>query len=138
MLASEVYTMNNNGYVGNIKKAAKANDFFRKVFVTGKNSQLVLMCLQPGEAIGDEVHHVDQIIYVVDGQGRVVLDGDPEELEKGDIVFVPAGTQHNVYNTDEDPMRLFTVYAPPQHRDGTIHRTKADAVAAETPAAASV
>lgn len=118
-------------FVGNIKKAAKESEDFRHVLVTGRNSQLVLMCLQPGEAIGDEVHEVDQIIYVVDGEGKVVLDGDPERFQKGDIVFVPAGTRHNVYNTEEDPLKLFTVYAPPQHAEGTVHQTKADSMAAD-------
>lgn len=118
-------------FVGNIKKAAKDNEFFRRVLITGENSQLVLMCLQPGETIGEEVHKVDQVIYVVDGEGKVVLEHEPQHFEKGDMVFVPAGTVHNVINTDEDQMKLFTVYAPPQHKDGTVHRTKAEATAAE-------
>ena len=121
----------NKAFVGNIKKAAKDNEFFRRVLVTGENSQLVLMCLQPGETIGEEVHKVDQVIYVVDGDGEVVLNHQPELFGKGDIVVVPAGTVHNVINTDDDPMKLFTVYAPPQHAEGTIHRTKQDAIAAE-------
>jgi mannose-6-phosphate isomerase-like protein (cupin superfamily) len=119
------------GYVVNVKKAAKENDFFRKVLFTAKKSQLVLMALQPHEEIGAEVHEVDQILYVVDGEGKVVLDGADQEFEKGMIVVVPAGVKHNVINTDDEPMKLFTVYAPPQHAAGTIHRTKADAEAAE-------
>ncbi|HET7465283.1 MAG TPA: cupin domain-containing protein [Candidatus Dormibacteraeota bacterium] len=120
------------GFVGDIKKAAKENDFFRRVLFTGKSSQLVLMSLEPGEDIGAEVHSVDQIIYVVDGEGMVELDGDKKEFEKGDVVFVPAGVRHNVVNSeDKEAMKLFTVYAPPQHADGTIHPTKADAEAAE-------
>lgn len=118
-------------FVGDIKKAAKENEYFRRVLVTGENSQLVLMCLRPGETIGEEVHKVDQVIYVVDGEGKVVLEHEPQHFEKGDIVFVPAGTLHNVINTEEDAMKLFTVYSPPQHADGTVHRTKADALAAE-------
>lgn len=120
------------GFVGDIKKAAKENDFFRKVLFTGKSSQLVIMSLEPGEDIGEEVHSVDQIIYAVDGEGMVELDGNKNEFEKGDVVFVPAGVRHNVVNAeDEHAMKLFTVYAPPQHADGTIHPTKADAEAAE-------
>ena len=125
------------GYVVNIKKAAKDNDFFRKVLVTGTKSQLVLMSLRPGEEIGAEVHKVDQVLYVVDGEGKVVLDGIDKEFEKGEIVFVPAGVQHNVINTDDEPMKLFTIYAPPQHAPGTVHRTKAVAEEAEREALAS-
>lgn len=114
-------------YAGNIKKAAKDNEFFRKVLFTGAKSQLVLMSLEPGQAIGEEIHEVDQVIYAVAGDGKAELDGVPTEFEKGFIVFVPAGMRHNVINTDKKPMKLFTVYAPPQHPDGTIHRTKSDA-----------
>lgn len=120
------------GYLADIKKAAKDNDYFRKVLFTASHSQLVIMSLLPGEEIGTEVHKVDQILYVVDGEGKVVLDGVSKEFEKGMIVLVPAGVQHNVINTDDDPMKLFTVYAPAQHAVGTVHRTKADAEAAET------
>jgi mannose-6-phosphate isomerase-like protein (cupin superfamily) len=126
------------GYVVNIKKDAKDNDFFRKVLFTGTKSQLVLMSLRPGEEIGAEVHKVDQVLYVVDGEGKVVLDGIDKEFEKGEIAFVPAGVQHNVINTDDEPMKLFTIYAPPQHAAGTVHRTKAAAEQAEREAPASV
>ena len=119
------------GYVVNIKKAAKGNDFFRQVLFTAGKSQLVLMALQAHEEIGEEVHEVDQVLYVVEGEGKVVLDGASQEFEKGMIVVVPAGVRHNVINTDDEPMKLFTVYAPPQHAPGTVHRTKADAEAAE-------
>jgi mannose-6-phosphate isomerase-like protein (cupin superfamily) len=126
------------GYVVNIKKDAKDNGFFRKVLFTGTKSQLVLMSLRPGEEIGAEVHKVDQVLYVVDGEGKVVLDGIDKEFEKGEIAFVPAGVQHNVINTDDEPMKLFTIYAPPQHAAGTVHRTKAAAEQAEREALASV
>jgi mannose-6-phosphate isomerase-like protein (cupin superfamily) len=126
------------GYVVNIKKAAKDNDFFRKVLFTGTKSQLVLMSLRPGEEIGSEIHKVDQVLYVVDGEGKVVLDGVEKEFEKGEIVFVPAGVRHNVINTDDEPMSLFTIYAPPQHAAGTVHRTKAVAEEAEREALGSV
>jgi mannose-6-phosphate isomerase-like protein (cupin superfamily) len=128
-------------FVVNVKKAAKENDFFRKVLFTGTKSQLVLMSLEPGEEIGEEVHAVDQIIYLVDGDGKVVLDGAEEKLEKGFAVFVPAGTKHNVINTDDEPVKLFTVYAPPQHADRTINRTKVEAEAEageKTPETATV
>jgi mannose-6-phosphate isomerase-like protein (cupin superfamily) len=120
-------------YVVNIKEAAKKNDFFRKVLVTGTKSQLVLMSLLPHEEIGTEVHKVDQILYAVEGEGKVVLAGAGSKFEKGEIVFVPAGVQHNVINTDDEPMKLFTIYAPPEHAVGTIHRTKAEADMAEGP-----
>ena len=118
-------------YVGNIKKAAKDNDYFRKVLTTGTKSQLVLMSLLPLEEIGTEVHDVDQTLYVVEGEGKVVLEGVDKGFEKGMIAFVPAGVKHNVINTDDEPMKLFTVYAPPQHAAGTVHRTKAEAEIAE-------
>lgn len=114
-------------YVVNIKKAAKENDYFRKVLVTGAKSQLVVMSLQPGEEIGTEVHEVDQILYAVEGEGEVVIGDVEAEFEKGVMAFVPAGVQHNVLNTNDEPMKLFTIYAPPEHAAGTTHRTKADA-----------
>lgn len=118
--------------VVNVKKAAKENDFFRKVLFTGSASQLVLMSLKPEEEIGEEIHTVDQIFYAIEGEGRIVLNGDAEKFEKGFAVFVPAGLKHNVINDEDDEeFKLFTVYAPPQHADGTVHRTKADAIAAE-------
>lgn len=118
-------------YVLNIKKAAKDNGFFRKVLFTGTKSQVVLMSLEPGEEIGTEVHEVDQIIYAVEGDGEVVIEGVEKDFEKGVIAFIPAGAQHNVLNTKDKPMKLFTIYAPPEHAAGTIHRTKAEAEAAE-------
>jgi mannose-6-phosphate isomerase-like protein (cupin superfamily) len=118
-------------YVLNIKKAAKDNDFFRKVLFTGTKSQVVLMSLEPGEEIGTEVHEVDQIIYAVEGDGEVAIDGVEKEFEKGVMAFIPAGAQHNVLNTNSEPMKLFTIYAPPEHAVGTIHRTKAEAETAE-------
>jgi mannose-6-phosphate isomerase-like protein (cupin superfamily) len=112
------------GYVANIKKAAKDNDYFRDVIFTATRSQLVLMSLQPGEEIGMEVHDGDQVIYVVDGEGFVVLDDSREDVEKGSIVFVPTGVRHNVVNNDDEPMKLFTIYAPPQHAAGTVQPNK--------------
>lgn len=115
-----------------VKKAAKENSDFRKVLFTGTRSQLVLMALLPGEDIGSEVHGtVDQLLYVVKGEGVAVLGKVEESLAKGGVFCVPAGTTHNVRNTGDEPLKLFTVYSPPQHAPGTVHRTKADAAAAE-------
>jgi len=114
----------NNGYVTDIKKAAKENDAFRRVVFTAGKSQLVLMSLLPGEEIGAEVHDGDQVLYIVDGEGLAVIDGERQSIDKGSIVFVPAGAHHNIVNTDHEPMKLFTVYAPPQHAVGTIQARK--------------
>lgn len=118
-------------YVENLKKQAKENEFFRSVLFTGDHSQLVLMSLQPGEEIGTEVHAVDQLIYIVSGEGKTVLEGSGSDIEKGTVVCVPAGMQHNVVNTGDKPMKLFTVYAPAAHRAGEVERTKPQAVEAE-------
>lgn len=112
------------GYVADIKKAAKDNKNFRDVIFTAKKSQLVLMSLRPGEEIGLEVHDGDQIIYVVDGDGVAVLDEQKMEIAKGSILFVPAGLRHNVVNGDDKAMKLFTIYAPPQHAPGTVEATR--------------
>ena len=114
----------NNGYVANIKKAAKDNDYFRDVIFTAAKSQLVLMSLKRDEEIGTEVHDGDQVIYVVDGDGFAVLDGSKHDIEKGSIIFVPTGVRHNVVNSGDEPMKLFTVYAPPQHAAGTVEPNK--------------
>ncbi len=114
-------------YVENLKKEAKDNELFRKVLFTGDHSQLVLMALQQGEEIGTEVHEVDQLIYIVSGEGKTVLDGSGTAIEKGMVVCVPAGVQHNVVNTGDKPMKLFTIYAPAAHRPGEVDRTKAEA-----------
>lgn len=112
------------GYVADIKKAAKDNDYFRKVIFTGVKSQLVLMSLRRGEDIGSEVHDGDQTIYLIDGEGLAVLDGVEKKIEKGSIVFIPAGVMHNIVNADDEPMKLFTIYAPPQHAAGAIEPKK--------------
>lgn len=118
-------------YVENLRKLTKGNELFRSVLFTGDHSQLVLMSLQPGEEIGAEVHAVDQLIYIVSGEGRTVLEGKARDIEKGTVVCVPAGLRHNVVNTGDEPMKLFTVYAPAAHRPGEIDRTKAEAEKAE-------
>lgn len=111
-----------------IVAAAKANSFFRQVLSTGANAQVVVMCIPPGGEIGDEVHpHVDQVLAFVEGEGVATLDGEDSPVGPDRLVHVPAGTRHNFVNTGSGDLRLYTVYAPPQHAVGTIHRTKADA-----------
>jgi len=112
-----------------LKETAKENDNYRKVLFTGAFSQLVVMSLAQEEGIGLEKHDVDQFIYVVDGQGTGVLDGSEEELDKGDAICVPAGTWHNIINSGDEPMKLITVYSPPEHPAGLVEREKV----AETP-----
>lgn len=120
------------GFVTNIEKDSIENDYFRKVLYTSKNLQLVLMSLRPMEDIGEEVHELDQFIRVEAGVGKSVLDGEERELEDGVAVVVPAGTKHNIINTSADrPMKLYTLYSPPNHRDGVLHKTKAEAEADE-------
>lgn len=117
---------------GEIRKMAKDNDDFRRVIVTNQHSQVVLMCLRAGEDIGEETHAgVDQLLVLVKGEGEVVLDGDRQEVGKGSMVVVPAGTRHNLVNTGGGSLHLYTIYAPPEHADGTVHASRADAMAAE-------
>jgi len=115
----------------NIEQQAKDNDNFRKVIFTNTHSQLVLMSILPGEDIGAEVHHVDQILFFISGQGTAIVNGDEKHVGAGDVVDVPAGAEHNFINTGTEALKLYTVYAPAEHPDGTIHRTKAEAEAAE-------
>jgi len=122
------------GYVGPIEKTTEENDYFRRVLFTGKYSQLVVMCLQPSEEIGNEVHpNVDQFFRIEKGSAKFVFNGKEKHLVRaGGAVVVPAGTFHNVINTSKTrPLKLYTIYTPPQHPDGTIHKTKAEAEAAE-------
>ncbi len=114
-----------------IADMARDNENFRKVLFTNSYSQVVLMSIQPGDEIGLETHDVDQILYFVDGEARAVVDGEEHFVEPGDIVDVPAGSEHNFINTGSEELKLFTVYAPPEHPEGTIHATKAEAMAAE-------
>ena len=111
---------------------ARDNTNFRRVMVTGSHSQLVLMSIEPGGEIGEEVHdHVDQVLAFVEGEGEAILDGETFSIRPHTLTFVPAGLRHNFRNTGSAPLKLYTVYAPPQHPPGTVHRTKADADAAE-------
>jgi mannose-6-phosphate isomerase-like protein (cupin superfamily) len=122
-----------SGYSTNIDETTQENPFFRQVLYTGPHSQLVVMTLQPGEEIGLERHpRGDQFIRVEAGQGEAVLDGERRELAPGVAVVIPAGTEHNISNTSPTaPLRLYTLYSPPAHPDGTIHRTKHEAEDAE-------
>ena len=117
------------GFVQDIEGLAVKNDKFRQVLYTTKNCQLVLMALKPQEDIGAEVHRLDQFFRVEQGSGEVVLDGVFTPIRDGFAVVVPAGTNHNIINTGTVPMKLYTLYAPPNHRDGVVHRTRADALA---------
>jgi len=122
------------GYVGPIEKATLENENFRRVLFTARHQQLVVMCLQPGEEIGDDVHDtVDQFFRIEQGEARFVFGGQEVHLaQDGDAVIVPAGTYHNVISTSStEKLRLYTIYTPPQHPDGTVHETKAEAMAAE-------
>jgi len=115
-----------------IMQAARANDAFRQVLLTGEKEQVVVMTIPVGGDIGSEVHpDTDQVLVFVDGQGRAELDGVTTLVGPNDLVFVRAGTRHNFTNTGEVPMRLITIYAPPEHAPGTVHQTKADAEADE-------
>lgn len=115
-------------YQGNIEKLTVDNRNFRQVLYTGEHSQLVLMSLRPGEDIGQEVHSVDQFFRFEKGQGRVVIDGISHEVGDGDAVIVPASAQHNVINLSvTEPLQLYTIYSPPNHRDGVTHISKDDA-----------
>ena len=125
------------GYVGPLDEQTVTNDNFRHVLFTGKHAQLVVMCLQPGEEIGKEMHpHVDQFFRIEQGEARFVLsETEAHPVRAGDAVVIPAGTYHNVLNTSSThPLRLYTIYSPPNHPDGTVHKTKAQAEAAEAAA----
>jgi mannose-6-phosphate isomerase-like protein (cupin superfamily) len=122
-----------NGYITDIERDTLANEDFRRVLFTGPNMQLVLMTLQPGEDIGLETHDEhDQFIRIEAGSGVVRLNGRESRLEHATIVVIPAGVEHNVVNTSKDePLRLYTLYSPPEHADGTVHNTKQDATLTE-------
>ncbi len=116
------------GYVENIEEATIANQDFRRVLYTGKNLQLVLMTLPPGCDIGEEVHEDrDQFFRVEEGRGTVYIDGAPNEVRDDFAIIVPAGARHNVVNSGDRPLKLYTIYGPPEHRDGTVHKDKAQA-----------
>ena len=116
------------GFVADIEKLTVENTDFRRVLYTGKYLQLVLMTLQPGEEIGAEVHEDhDQFFRIESGSGEVRIDGKATPVKDDDAVIVPAGARHNVVNTGDAPLMLYTLYGPPEHRDGVVHKTKAEA-----------
>ena len=117
------------GFVDDIEALTEGNNDFRRVLYTGKHLQLVLMALQPGEDIGEEVHSGhDQFFRFEAGTGEVLIDGQRHAVKADDAVIVPAGARHTVTNTGGVALKLYTLYAPPEHKDGVIHPTKADAV----------
>lgn len=120
------------GFVDNIEKLTTDNEKFRKVLYTGQYMQLVLMTLKPGEEIGAEVHEGhDQFFRVEEGSGEVIIDGQSRAIKDDDAIIVPAGARHNVVNNGDQPLKLYTIYGPPEHRDGVIHATKAQADASD-------
>ena len=121
------------GFITNIEKDTEGNNYFRKVIFTAKYSQLVLMSLKPEEEIGEEVHeNLDQFFRFEDGEGKAVIEGEEFQVGDGFAVVIPAGTKHNIINTSsEKPLKLYTIYSPPNHQDGTIHQTKEEAEASE-------
>lgn len=126
--ATERSESTKRGLVTNIEKLSEQNGDFRRVVYTGKHSQLVVMALPPGEHIGAEIHRdVDQFFRVEEGSGEVKLGSERTPLGPGSAIVVPAGTKHDVKNTGDKPLKLYTIYSPPQHRDGVVHHTRADA-----------
>jgi mannose-6-phosphate isomerase-like protein (cupin superfamily) len=115
------------GFVQDIESAAVKNDDFRRVLYTARHCQLVLMALSPGEEIGSEVHELDQFFRVEEGTGEAVLDGVVTAIQAGFAIIVPAGANHNIINTGNLPLKLYTLYAPPNHRDGVVHHTREEA-----------
>ena len=116
------------GYIANIEKITEDNNNFRHVLYTAKNSQLVVMSLKPEEEIGEEAHDLDQFIRIEKGKGKAVLDGVEKEIKEDYAIVIPAGVRHNIINGPEKEMKLYTVYSPPEHKDGIIHRTKEEAL----------
>jgi mannose-6-phosphate isomerase-like protein (cupin superfamily) len=115
-----------------IVATARSNEAFRREVVTGDHEQVVVMTIPPGEEIGEEVHDTtDQVLIFLEGHGEALVDGRSSDVGPNDLVFVRAGTRHNFVNRGDGPLRLITVYAPPEHEPGTVHQTKAEADAAE-------
>lgn len=116
------------GFVINIEEKSLQNSYFREVLFTTSKSQLVVMALKPGEEIGMETHpEHDQFIRIESGKGKAIMNGEEHEISDGSAIVVPAGTQHNIINTSEVVMKLYTIYTPPEHKQGTIHKTKEEA-----------
>ncbi|UTP37951.1 cupin domain-containing protein [Phenylobacterium sp. LH3H17] len=120
------------GFVDDIEKLTENNKNFRRVHYTGKYLQLVVMALKPGEEIGEEVHpDHDQFFRVEKGKGEIWIDGERTKIKSADAILVPAGARHNLVNTGDKSLKLYTIYGPPAHRDGVVRTTKADAEAVE-------
>jgi mannose-6-phosphate isomerase-like protein (cupin superfamily) len=119
------------GYITNIEKDTLENSNFRKVLYTSKNSQLVLMSIKVGDDIGEETHELDQFIRIEAGQAKVILDDVEHGVGEDFAVVIPAGTKHNVVNTGSDDLKLYSIYSPPEHKDGIVHATKEVAQTAE-------
>ena len=118
-------------FIHDVKDRAKENTYFRQVLSTGEHTQIVVMSIPVGEDIGEEPHtDTDQVLYFVDGVGKAVLNGEEVNFEKNDIFLVKAGTKHYFINTGDEDLKIITAYSPPHHPDGTVHKTKADAAAA--------
>lgn len=115
----------------NIRDLAIKNKNFRKVLLTQKFTQLVLMSIESGDDIGEEIHEVDQVLVIVAGEGQAVLDGKKGKIGPNSLIEVPAGTRHNFVNTGDEPLKLYTIYGPPEEEDGLVHKTKANAEADE-------
>ncbi len=115
------------GYISNIEKLTLENENFRKVLYTTQNSQLVLMSLFPNEEIGEEVHDVDQFLRIEKGEGKVIINDSSYSIVDGSAIVVPAGAKHNIVNSGAISMKLYSLYMPPHHRNGTVHKTKAEA-----------
>ncbi|MFH1840638.1 MAG: cupin domain-containing protein [Candidatus Shapirobacteria bacterium] len=121
------------GFIGKIEEMTLQNDYFRKVINTSVGQQLVLMCLQPNEEIGMEVHDtVDQFFRIEQGEGKVIMNGEEALVSDGFAIVVPRGTQHNIVNSGIGPLKLYTIYSPPNHPADRAQKTKAEADAAET------
>ena len=116
------------GFHVNIEKETKENTDYRRVLYTAKDMQLVVMSIAPGDEIGNEVHDLAQFIRVEEGEGKAILQNGETEyvLREDDAIIIPAGTWHNIVNTGDTPLKIYTIYAPPEHKDGTVHKTKAD------------
>ena len=114
------------GYITNIEQATLENTDYRRVLYTGKHSQLVLMCVMPGDEIGEETHHLDQFIRFEEGEGKVIFDGVEHTISAEMAVVIPEGMKHNVINTGNIPLKLYSIYSPPEHKDKVVEKTKAD------------
>lgn len=120
------------GFIGDIEDRTEGNRDFRRVLYTGPHMQLVLMSLRPGEELGEEIHeNTDQFFCFEEGKGEVSIEGRETPIESDVAVVIPAGLRHNIRNTGDEDLKLYTLYAPPEHPHGTVHRTRADAESAE-------